>query len=77
MKGDIEVAPNPDGKGWVIQLQDGGVLATYLPPQTKEDAVRDARKAGRERGVELFIKKADGSIQDKESYGEDPPEIEG
>lgn len=73
MKGDIEVAPEGDGD-WVVQSHQGN---TYRHFHDKDDAVTEARAIAKELGVELFIKNEDGTIAEKDSHGNDPPEIEG
>ena len=49
---------------------DGRRLQTY---ETKEEAVAAGRAEAQRRHTEHVIHRADGSIQDRNSYGNDPP----
>lgn len=76
-KDDIELAP--DGDDWIVQVQ-GSELEDKIPLgkfEDKDEAELWARHYADERDVELFIKGEDGRIQDKDSHGNDPAEIEG
>ena len=50
------------------------VLGSY---QVKEDAESAGRRSARERGVEHIIKRLDGTIGERNSYGHDPRNIPG
>lgn len=73
VRGDIEV--QPDGDSWDVQVQGTGEVVGVFTH--KDQAEQFARTVARGRNVELFIKGQDGVIQDKDSHGNDPPEIEG
>ena len=74
MKGDIEVAPA--GSDWVVKVQKTKeqIGPVYV---RKEDAIAEARRVANERDVEVFYKNADGRIANKDSHGNDPPEVKG
>jgi hypothetical protein len=54
---------------WVNELEGGGELSRH---QTKAEAVTRGRSEARQRQVEHVIHNMDGSIADRQSYG-DPP----
>lgn len=72
MKRDLEIAP--DGDDWVLQEQDGDEIGHYTD---QDEAIKDGRVVADARNVELFIKGEDGQIREKDSHGNDPPEIPG
>lgn len=71
----IHVVPN-GSLGWKVKYagSTGSISAHYR----KDNAVDEARRLGRslwllhKRPVELVIHKADGTIEEKETYGNDP-----
>jgi hypothetical protein len=63
-------------EGQWFNVEAGGALVTE-PFETKEDAQAAGREVAKERGVEHFIKKKDGSIGERNSYGNDPESREG
>jgi uncharacterized protein YdaT len=67
-KRDIHVVPHEDG--WATKKEKaeraGGVY------DTKAQALEQAREQARRERVEVVIHKKDGSIQDSDSYGNDP-----
>ncbi|MFJ6377414.1 DUF2188 domain-containing protein [Pseudarthrobacter oxydans] len=44
---------------------------------TKEEAIQAGREAAQKAGVEHVIKKLDGTIGEKNSYGNDPRNVPG
>jgi hypothetical protein len=77
MIGDIEVAP--DGDDWKVQVQGEQLIEKVLLGvyDTKAEATQWGRHYADERHVELFIKKKDGTIGDRDSHGNDPRTIPG
>ena len=65
----------PRSKGWAVQTA-GAQRAASLHP-TQAGAVAAARVQARRRGVELVIKGRDGTIQRKDSHGNDPARFPG
>ncbi len=64
----IEVVPH--GDQWAVKKQ-GADRASSLH-DTKAPAIERAREQARREKTELVIKKADGTIQNSNSYGKDP-----
>ena len=64
----IEVAPR--GDQWVVKKQ-GADRASSIH-DTKAPAVKQATQQARSERTELVIKKGDGTIQNKNSFGNDP-----
>ncbi len=61
----------PDQRGvWSVRKQ-GADRATRVF-STKGDAVAYARDLAKKAGSELYVHGKDGSIRDKETYGNDP-----
>jgi hypothetical protein len=73
-KPQISVEPRPGGK-WAVQ-KDGTQRAS-LVTERKADAVSRARSQAQREKTELVIKKGDGTIQSKDSYGNDPRNVKG
>ena len=69
-KANITVEPRPNGQ-WAVQ-RDGSSRATSLH-RTQKQAESAGRAAARRDKVELVVKAADGTIQRRDSYGNDPP----
>ena len=67
-KRDIHVVPHQDG--WATRKEGseraGGVY------DTKNEALEHGRDQARREEVELVIHRKDGTIQDSDSYGNDP-----
>jgi len=70
--GTHHVVPNPDG-GWDVKR--GGAQKASHHTDTKAEAERIAREISRNQETELVIHKKDGTIQCKDSHGNDdyPP----
>jgi hypothetical protein len=58
----------PDGNGWANE-ENGKILSKH---RTKEAAVEAGRDVARREEVEHTIHKMDGTIGEKNSYGNDP-----
>ena len=63
------VVPNKDG-GW--DIKKGGGQRSIKHYDKKSDAVSDARQISKNQNSELFIHGKDGTIQQKDSHGNDP-----
>lgn len=66
--GGVHTVPNPNGTGWVNK-EDGQVISTH---RTKETAVNAGRRVAQREAVEHTIHRRDGTIGEKNSYGNDP-----
>lgn len=64
----IEVAPR--GKEWVAKQQ--GADRAIKVGDKKANVVEKARDVAKNKQAELIIKKQDGTIHERESYGPDP-----
>jgi len=70
-KGDVETYH--DHGRWKNKIDsENGEVGTYL---TREDAVAEGRNLARVRKVEHIIKKTDGTIGERNSYGHDPSDV--
>ncbi len=67
--GSHHVVPNPDG-GWDVKR--GGANRASGHFDTKKDAVDTARQISINQRTELVIHRQDGTIQRKDSHGNDP-----
>jgi hypothetical protein len=67
-KGEVHTTPNPEGSGWVNQV-NGHVVSTH---RLKERAVERGREIAQDRQTEHAIHNTDGQIGRKNSYGGDP-----
>lgn len=70
-RGEVHTTPNPDGSGWVNQV-NGNVVSTH---RLKERAVERGREEAQDRHTEHAIHNLNGQIGRKNSYGHDgnPP----
>lgn len=64
----VHTTPNPNGKGWVNQV-GGEVVSQH---RKKEPAQEKGRDIAERTGAEHTIHKKDGTIGEKNSYGNDP-----
>ncbi len=71
--GGVHTTPNPDGAGWVNQMK-GKVTSSH---RLKARAVEAGRELAQERKTEHTIHNLDGSIGQKNSYGNDPRQSKG
>jgi hypothetical protein len=65
----VETLPHPGG-GWGNKVQGNDRFSNTAP--TKEKAQHVGRDMARERKTEHIIKKQDGTIGERNSYGHDP-----
>jgi hypothetical protein len=63
------VVPNADG-GWSVK-KGGSARATKTFDKQK-DAIIEAKRISKNQGAELYIHRKDGTIREKNSYGNDP-----
>lgn len=68
-KPNICVTPHPDG-GW--QVKKEGNKRASSKSNVKVDAVKKAVNQGKREKVEVIVQRKDGTIQSKDSYGNDP-----
>ena len=67
---DPNVHTVPHGDGWANELEGAGtILATF---DTEAEAVTAGRDAAMASKVEHLIHNADGTISERNSYGNDP-----
>jgi hypothetical protein len=62
------IVPHEDG--WAVR-KDNAERASRVTP-TKEEAERVGRQISKNQGTELIIHRKDGTIQKKDSHGNDP-----
>jgi hypothetical protein len=67
-KKNIWISPRPDG--WAVQREKSERASHVLP--TKEAAKAVGCDMARQDGVELIIQRMDGTIEERNSYGNDP-----
>jgi Uncharacterized protein conserved in bacteria (DUF2188) len=67
-RGGVHTTPNPKGKGWVNKV-DGDVVSKH---RTKETAEQRGKEIAKDAKTEHTIHKKDGTIGEKNSYGNDP-----
>lgn len=63
------VVPNPAG-GWAVK--NSGATRASRTFDTQADAVKYGRTTAKKSHAELYIHGRDGTIKDKNSYGNDP-----
>jgi hypothetical protein len=66
--GGVHTVPSPAGAGWWNKV-DGQVMSRH---RLKDDAVEAGREIARRLEVEHTIHASDGTIREKNSYGNDP-----
>jgi uncharacterized protein DUF2188 len=64
----VHTTPKPGGSGWVNQV-GGEVVSEH---RKKETAVDRGREIAKDKATEHTIHKKDGTIGEKNSYGNDP-----
>ena len=72
--GDVETYHSAEGK-WHNRIEALEELPGVY--DRKEDAVREGRAGARQRKVEHIIRNLDGTIGERNSYGNDPRNIPG
>lgn len=60
---------------WANRIEGDGTTGSQY--DTKEQAAEAGRELAKELGVEHIIKKQDGTIGERSSYGKDPRNIPG
>ncbi|HPG07698.1 MAG TPA: DUF2188 domain-containing protein [Saprospiraceae bacterium] len=60
----------PSAEGWAVVKSGASLVSGKFP--RKEDAIRYGRELSRKEQTELYIHKKDGTIQNRNSYGNDP-----
>ncbi len=63
------VAPSPRG-GWSVRKTGASRASRVF--DTQKDAVEYGKKQARENHSELYIHRKDGTIRERDSYGNDP-----
>jgi hypothetical protein len=66
--GGVHTVPSPGGSGWWNKV-DGKVVSRH---RLKDAAVETGREIARQLRVEHTIHLSDGTIGEKNSYGNDP-----
>lgn len=64
------VVPSSQKGGWAVKKS--GSIRSSRSFDTKKKAVKYGRLLSRKEKTELFIHKRDGTIQNRNSYGNDP-----
>lgn len=72
-RGGVHTTPNPSGSGWVNQV-NGRVTTTH---HTKANAEKAGRDQAVDRKAEHVIHRRDGTIGERNSYGNDPADRKG
>lgn len=68
-KKNVHVVPNPNG-GWDVKREGDQHPISHSDKQ--QDAIDTGRDVARTNQGELIIHGRDGTIRDKDSYGQDP-----
>lgn len=68
------VVPNPAG-GWDVKRSGAEKASRHF--DTKDRAVDAGREISRNQGTEFVVHRKDGTIQRKDSHGNDPRDIPG
>jgi hypothetical protein len=63
------VQPHDDG-GWEVKKSESDRASRVLP--TKREAEKIGRDISKNQGTELVIHRSDGTIERKDSHGNDP-----
>ncbi len=63
----------PSGNGWSV-LQDGSNAGSF---PTQDEAAQAGRARAQAVGAEFQLHGEDGTIREKDSYGNDPRDIQG
>lgn len=69
------VVPNKDRGGW--DIKKGGGEKSIKHTDNKQDAINKAREISQNQNSELFIHGKDGTIQQRDSHGNDPESSKG
>ena len=60
----------PHGNNWAVKGERNEKYTKVVP--TQKEAIEAAREIAKNQKSELVIHKKDGTIRDKDSYGNDP-----
>ena len=60
---------------WAVE--EAGAAENARPFSTREEAIAEGKRIARQNKVELIVHREDGSIGERDSYGNDPRDIEG
>jgi uncharacterized protein YdaT len=71
-KANQHVVPTPDGR-WGVRGEGNDRLTKVV--DTQGEAIEVAKPIAQHRGGEVVIHRRDGTIRDKDSYGNDPSDI--
>ncbi|WEK05615.1 MAG: DUF2188 domain-containing protein [Candidatus Devosia phytovorans] len=63
------VVPNPNG-GWSVRRYGAERASGVF--KTQADAIKRGTELAKREGAELYVHRADGTIREKNSYGNDP-----
>ena len=74
MSDSHHVVPHPDG-GWDVKRSGAERASGHF--DTKAEAEDAGREISRNQGTEFVIHRKDGTIQRKDSHGNDPRDIPG
>ncbi|MEE2033919.1 DUF2188 domain-containing protein [Rhodococcus chondri] len=72
--GDVETFHQDGSWHNRIEGQDGSTFGTH---KTRDEAIREGREEARRRKVEHIIHNFDGTIGERNTYGQDPRNIKG
>jgi hypothetical protein len=68
-KSSVHVVPSGENRWSVIR---GGAERATKTFSTKEEAIEAGKSLSRSTSADLFVHKKDGTIQEANSYGQDP-----
>jgi len=71
-KSNQHVVPTPDGK-WGVRGAGNDRLTKKV--NTQGEAIDVAREIAKHNNGEVVIHRPDGTIRDKDSFGNDPPSV--
>jgi uncharacterized protein YdaT len=60
----------PHGDGWAVRKE--GSKRVTRKTRTQKEASKIARRIAQNQGTEVVIHRPDGTIRDRDSYGNDP-----
>lgn len=60
----------PSSSGWAVKKSEADRASRFFG--TKEEAVQYGRELSKKEKTELYIHKSNGTIQNRNSYGNDP-----
>ena len=67
---DQHVVPNKERGGWDVQGENSQRSTQHF--DTQKEAIERAKEIAKNQKSEVIIHKKDGTIRDKDSYGNDP-----